>query len=136
MSSLKPFFDIIIFSKLPKDHIVQIIDHIETVLNAKTLVEIRQFAEKKLSWDKKFLRLKSIPLQAKCYFNNVLQIDQYIYIEKANEYIENLSILTVGRPKDNVFFLSNHHFRIVSAINAGFNTIPIVHFDGLTRDDY
>ena len=35
-----------------------------------------------------------------------------------------------------MIFISNDPFRIASAMQAGFSTIPVNHFEGLCRDDY
>ena len=77
---MKSYFDINIFSKLPLEHLIRIVDHIETVLNTPTLDMIRKFAENKLNYNKKFLRLKSMKVRPKSYFKCILHSDQYIYI--------------------------------------------------------
>ena len=79
--AMRPFFDIVVFSKIPITHLTDIIDHLEMVLNIPTLEIIRSFVDNRLEYNKKFLRLKSMPLYTKAYFNCILFSDQYVYIE-------------------------------------------------------
>ena len=69
---MKSYFDITIFSKLPLEHLIKIVDHIETVLNYPTIEMIRKFAKNELDFNKKFLRLKSMRVKTKSYFNCIL----------------------------------------------------------------
>ena len=38
--------------------------------------------------------------------------------------------------KESIIFLSSDSYSITSALSCGFNTVPIVHFEGLNNDDY
>lgn len=70
------------------------------------------------------------------YFSCVLHEKQYVYIEKADKYVENLHLILNDREKESIVFMSSESFSIVSALNCGFNTVPVVHFEGLNNDDY
>ena len=110
LRAVYPTFDIAIFSQLPLYHITQIVHHIETVLNLPVLNFIRMIAHDRLARDKRYLHLKNMRLKPVTFFKCIMHKDQYVYLDKANEYVENLEILTVGRPKENIIFMSNDPF--------------------------
>ena len=51
--------------------------------------------------------------------------NNYVHIEEANEYIENLFLMTENRKENNIFLLTSNHFRLVAAKECGFCIIPI-----------
>ena len=52
----------------------------------------------------------------------------YLYIEKADEHIENLFLMTENRKESNIVLLSSNNFRLVSAKELNFCVIPITKF--------
>lgn len=44
------------------------------------------------------------------FFNCILHKDQYVYIENAKQYIQNLLIVSTGKSKDQVLVLSSDPF--------------------------
>jgi hypothetical protein len=135
LRALKPFFDIIVYSRLDLNTLTQIVDHIETILNKPILDRIRKYAQNKININKKFMRIGSMPL-SQIYFNFILHKGQYIHIEGAGQFVENLPLVHKNKPKDTVIFLSSNCFSVSMAVNLGYNTIPINTFDGYGNDDY
>ena len=85
--------------------------------------------------NKKFMHIGRMPL-SQIYFNFILHRGQYIHIEKAGQFVENLSLVHMNKPKETVIFLSSNCFSVSMAVNLGYNTIPINTFDGYGNDDY
>ena len=135
LRALNDFFDFFVFSRMPVDHIREIVDHFEAVLNEPVLESIRKYAENKKARNKKFLRIKKLPKEQN-YFNLILTMKQYVYIEQQSKWVENLSLLLEGRPKEHIIFISSNSFSIISALNCQFSVIPVVHFHGLSNNDY
>jgi hypothetical protein len=89
-----------------------------------------------VEYNKKFLRLKEMPLYTTSHFTQIMDCDNYVYIEKANQWIENLFTILEKTPTENIVFLSSNPFRIASAINCKFSTVPITSFTPYIGDDY
>ena len=66
--------------------------------------------------------------ETKVYFQFILNDTNYLYIDQANEHIENLFLLTAKRNLGNIFLLTSNNFRIVAAKENGFCVIPITKF--------
>jgi hypothetical protein len=47
-----------------------------------------------------------------------------------------LHVLLKNRLKHKLIFVSSHPFRIISAINQGFLTVPIIQYEAFYRDDF
>jgi len=110
-----------------------IIDHIEAILNQPAKDMLANY--KKNRNHIKFVRMKKL-LDVKVYIQYIIHQKQYIHIEECNKYVENLLVLTKNRSKHNIIFMSSDPFRIVTSMQLGFSTIPIVPFESFYRDDF
>ena len=45
-------------------------------------------------------------------------------------------ILLKNRLKNNLIFVSSHPFMIISSINQGFCTVPMIQYESFYRDDF
>ena len=134
LNAFQPFFELIAYSKMNRHVLQKIIDHIEEVLN-RPIMEYIESQRQNPPQQNKFQRPRQKP-QKKVYFQFIIHEKQYIYIKEHDVHLENLMILLNNRLKSNIIFISSHSFRIVSAINQGFATIPIVQYESFYRDDF
>jgi hypothetical protein len=73
--AMMPFFNLVIYSQLPVDHSLKISKHISEVLNNPVKLLIEKFLFNNNAFNKKFLRVKGIPLYTVIYFKCCLHAD-------------------------------------------------------------
>jgi len=133
LNAIQQYFEIVVFSKMHHKIIENIIDHIESVLNKP----IRQFLEnyKKKPKKSSFQRVKKLP-DIKLFFQFIIHQRQYIHIKDYDRYVENLLLLTKNRKKEDLIYISSNPFRIITALNDGYLTIPLIQYECQGRSEY
>jgi hypothetical protein len=57
-------------------------------------------------------------------------------VKNADEYLENLFLLTSNRKRGNIFLLTSNAMRIVTMMDNGFCAIPITQFQSFMQNDF
>jgi hypothetical protein len=67
-------------------------------------------------------------VEPKIFFSFLVSETNYVHVAEANEYIENLYLLTKNRNVHDIFLITSNQFRIVQAMDSGFCAIPVIKF--------
>ena len=114
LRAIKPFYEIICFSKMPELEIMQIIKHVENVLNKSRDYQnkVNFHHSKGVNSNMRGSKLsvkgrQQEYLQPQTFFQFILNEDKdFLHIESLNTWVPNLQLLLRNRKKYNIYMVS------------------------------
>ena len=143
LRSLQPFFEIVATSSMPYSYMEQIIDYIEIMLNRPITEMLIKQAEMKKDGSyakqtkgKKKRKVKKI--EPKIFFQFLVCDTNFIHFKERSidEHIDNLVLLLKNRRPSEIFMITSDQFRIVTAMDCGFCSIPVTKFQCFMQNDF
>lgn len=120
---------------MPFHQLKQIIEFMELILN-KPIIDL--LLNKDRSKKKRTIRNKKkrTKIEVKSFFQNIVCELGFVHLPEVDDHLQNLYLLTENRNISDIFMISSNQIRILTSMENGFCSIPVIKYQSFMQNDF